>query len=128
MLKDLATESGVQTHFCHVENKPTGTCAVVVVDKERTLTTDLAAACAYDEQHFHANMGIVREAKFIYVTGFFITSSMSTLLRAAKYANDNNIPFGFNLSAVFLQHIEKENVLKACEHADFIFGNEDEAG
>jgi adenosine kinase len=127
-LKDMAEESGVTPHFCHVENKPTGTCAVVVSNKERTLTTDLAAACAYNEQHFHANIDVLAEAKFIYITGFFISSSMPTLLRAAKYANDNDIPFGFNLSAVFLQHTEKENVLKALEYADFVFGNEDEAG
>lgn len=113
--------------FCVSEDKPTGCCAVVIYNKERTLTTDLAAACAYEEAHFDANMAVIEAAKFIYTTGYFITSSMPTLLKAAAYANENDVPFGFNFSAVFLQFIEKDNMMKAIEAADFIFCNEDEA-
>ena len=72
-------------------------------------------------------MEVVKKAKFIYTTGFFITSSMPSLLKVAAYANENDVPFGFNFSAVFLQFIEKENMLKAIEAADFIFCNEEEA-
>lgn len=125
-LETLCTEAGVTTNFHVSEDKPTGCCAVVIYNKERTLTTDLAAACAYQESHFDANMDTVKKAKFIYTTGYFITSSMPTLLKAAAYANENDVPFGFNFSAVFLQFIEKDNMLKAIEAADFIFANEDE--
>lgn len=47
--KELCAEAGVTTHFCKVQDRPTGTCAVVVVNKERTLTTNLGAAEAYTE-------------------------------------------------------------------------------
>ena len=127
-LSDLCKEAGVTTHFCESEDKPTGTCAVVVYNKERTLTTDLAASCAFQESHFDSNMDVVKTAKFVYTTGYFITSSMPSLLKAAAYANENDVPFGFNFSAVFLQFIEKDNMMKAIEAADFIFMNEDEAG
>jgi adenosine kinase len=126
-LAKLCEEAGVTTHFCESEDKPTGCCAVVIYNKERTLTTDLAAACAYKEDHFDANMEVVKKAKFIYTTGYFITSSMPSLIKAAAYANENDVPFGFNFSAVFLQFIEKDNMMKAIEAADFVFLNEDEA-
>lgn len=72
-------------------------------------------------------MAAVQKAKIIYSTSFFITSCREALLEVGKYASDNNVPFGFNLSAVFLIQFELETVLKALEHADFVFANEDEA-
>ena len=47
-------------------------------------------------------MDILKKAKFIYTTGYFITSSPASLFKAAAYANANDVPLGFNLSAVFL--------------------------
>jgi hypothetical protein len=40
-------KSGVHGNFCKDPVEVTGTCAVVVVDKERTLCANLAAACKY---------------------------------------------------------------------------------
>ena len=120
-------EVGVTTNFCKSEDKPTACCAVLVYNQDRTLTTDLAAAQAYEESHFDANMDVLKKAKFIYTTGYFITSSPASLAKAAAYANENDVPFGFNLSAVFLQFIEKDNLMKGIEAADFVFCNEDEA-
>lgn len=128
-LAKIVADGAVTGNFHYAEKEPTGICACLVdAKKERTLTTDLAAACVYQESHLEANKSVLDKAKFIYTTGFFITSSMPSLLNVATYANSNDIPLGFNLSAVFLQFIEKDNVLKAIEHADYVFGNEDEAG
>jgi sugar/nucleoside kinase (ribokinase family) len=44
-----------------------------------------------------------------------------------KFKSKNNIPFGFNFSAVFLLMFELDNILAALEHADYLFTNEDEA-
>ena len=126
-LEEIVAKDGVTGNFHIAEDKQTGVCAVIVDQKkERSLTTDLAAACAYQPTHLEANKAVLDKAKFIYTTGYFITSSMPSLLQVAEYANTNDIPLGFNLSAVFLQFIEKDNVLKAIEHADYVFGNEDE--
>ena len=38
----------------------------------------------------------------MYSSAFFITSNFEALKKFAMYAAENNIPFGFNLSAVFL--------------------------
>ena len=100
-------EEGVTGYFHKDQTgKSSAVCAVVISGKERTLTTDLAAACAYQESHFDANQSLLDNCKFIYVTAYFITSCAPVLYRAAAYANERNIPFGFNLSAVFLQLFE----------------------
>jgi len=109
------------------EDTPTGTCAVIVVDKDRTLCANLAAACKYQMSHLEANMAALAKAKLIYTTSFFITSNVEALMKVAAYATENDIPMGFNLSAVFLLMFELNNVLPALEHADYLFANEDEA-
>lgn len=43
-----------------------------------------------------------------------------------QYAADNDKPFAFNLSAVFLILFELEALKKALPFADYIFANEDE--
>jgi adenosine kinase len=119
-------DEGVQSNF-HVDAEtPTGTCAVVVVNKDRALCANLAAACKYNIDHLEANIAQLESAKIIYSTGFFITSSVPSLMRVAKYAHENDKPFAFNLSAVFLIQFELANVQAALEYADYVFANEDE--
>ena len=48
-------------------------------------------------------------------------------MKVAKYATDNDIPFGLNLSAPFLIQFNLPQVLQALEHASYVFGNEDES-
>lgn len=124
--KDL-TDNGITGCFHKDAETPTGTCAVVVVEKERTLCANLAAACKYQMEHLKTNWDHLKTAKIIYTTSFFITSNVEALLEVAKFATDNKIPFGFNLSALFLIQFELKNVLAGLEHADYVFANEDEA-
>ena len=95
--------------------------------KERSLCANLAAACKYNIDHLHNNTQPWKTASIIYTTSFFLTSNPTALHEVAKYASDNDIPFGYNFSAVFLLQFELENVLKALVHADYLFANEDEA-
>jgi len=127
VLEDDLKNNGITGNFHKDAETPTGTCAVVVVDKERALCANLAAACKYSSDHLKANMATLANAKIIYSTSFFITSNAGALHEVGKYASDNDIPFGFNLSAVFLLQFELNNVLTALEHADYVFANEDEA-
>lgn len=99
--KDLS-DSGMTGNFHKDAETPTGTCAVLVVNKDRTLCANLAAACKYDIAHLRNNMDSLRKAKMIYSTSFFITSSPESLKEVGQFASDNNVPFAFNLSAVFL--------------------------
>ena len=124
--KDLQ-DNGITGNFDKNEDTATGTCAVIVVEKERTLCANLAAACKYSTAHLEANWDTLKNAKIIYSTSFFITSNVEALMKVAKYANENDIPLGFNLSAVFLLQFELQNVIPALECADYVFANEDEA-
>jgi adenosine kinase len=126
LAKDLS-DNGITGNFYMDETAPTGTCAVLVQDQERTLVANLAAACNYNIDHLRANMDALKNAKLIYSTSFFITSNKEALLEVGKFASDNDVPFGFNLSAVFLIQFFSETVFAALEHADFVFANEDEA-
>ena len=72
-------------------------------------------------------MDSLRNASYIYSTSFFITSNPAALQEVGQFASDNNIPFGFNLSAEFLLMFELENVMKSLKHADYLFANEHEA-
>lgn len=94
---------------------------------ERSLCANLAAACKYSPDHLQSHMGELDKAKLIYTTGFFITSSVESLLKVASYATEKDIPMGFNLSAPFLIQFELDNVKAALKHADFVFCNEDES-
>ena len=47
-------------------------------------------------------------------------------MKVGQYCAENNKPFGFNLSAVFLIEFELEKVLSVIKYADFVFANEDE--
>ncbi len=98
-----------------------------MVEKERTLCANLAAACKYSIQHLNDNINTLHDSKIIYTSSFFITSNFEALVQVAEFATNNNIPFGFNLSAVFLIQFELEKVKKGIEHSDYLFANEDEA-
>ena len=111
VLEQEIADQKINGNFHKDTETPTGTCAVLVVDKERSLCANLAAACKYSPEHLANNMAALDSAKFIYSTGFFITSSVESLFRVAKYATDNDVPFGFNLSAVFLLEFEIANIL-----------------
>jgi adenosine kinase len=68
---------------------PTGTCAVLVKDKDRTLCANLAAACKYSPEHLSRNFSALDKAKIIYTTSFFITSSNESLQKVANYATQH---------------------------------------
>ena len=55
-LEKAVAEAGMQGHFAKDSETKTGTCAVVVVGKERTLCANLAACCKYPLEHLESHM------------------------------------------------------------------------
>jgi len=53
--KDLS-DNGITGNFHKDDTNPTGTCGVIVVDQDRTLVANLAAACNYSIDHLRGNM------------------------------------------------------------------------
>lgn len=127
VLEKELSDNGIHGLFHKEEATPTGSCAVLVHKKERTLCANLAACLKYPTSHLRENMKAIENAKFLYTSAFFITSNFEALTEYAKYAVDNNKPLGFNLSATFLLQFHTEQVNSIIEYADYVFCNEDEA-
>ena len=129
MLKTCAEKDGVTT-FYHVDEKtPTGACAVLITDHNRSLVANLSAANCYVPDHLTSKeiWPVVENADLYYVGGFFLTVSPESIMKVAEHACENNKMFCMNLSAPFLSEFFKKPMLDALPYWDVIFGNETEA-
>jgi len=128
-LEDCAKNDGVLTHYMKDESTPTGTCAVLVKDGERSLIANLAAANNFKPSHLEssASHAIYEKAQFYYIAGFFLTVSVESLVIVAEHALAKNKTFCLNLSAPFIIDFFGDQVATALEYADYVFCNESEA-
>lgn len=128
-LQDCATKDGVLTHYMKDDTTPTGTCAVLVKDGERSLIANLAAANNFKPSHLETaeSRAIYETAKIYYIAGFFLTVSVESLVIVAEHALANDKTFCLNLSAPFIIDFFGDQVATALEYADYLFCNESEA-
>lgn len=128
-LEEKARADGVNVVYQRNESLPTGTCAVALTGHHRSLCANLAAANSFTIDHIvePKNREILNNAKYFYVTGFFLTASAATIQAVAKHANSHNATFLMNLSAPFLAQFYKKDLIEALIYADIVFGNELEA-
>lgn len=128
-LEEKAHADGVNVVYQQNALLPTGTCAVALTGHHRSLCANLSAANTFTIDHINEpkNAQIINNAKYFYVTGFFLTASAVTVQAIAKHAHSVNAPFLFNLSAAFLAQFYKKDLMEAVAYADIVFGNELEA-
>ncbi len=128
-LKDCASNDGVLVHYMVDESTPTGTCAVLVKDGERSLIANIAAANNFKKSHLETpeSEQIYSAAKFYYIAGFFLTVSVESLVHVAEHALANDKTFCLNLSAPFIIDFFGDQVATALPYADYVFCNESEA-
>merc|ERR1711935_1299874 len=109
--------------------KPTGACAALIKDGERSLVTNLDAANNFKPSHLETEEAkkIIELAKIYYCAGFFLTVSVPSLVKVGEHAVANNKTFCLNLSAPFIVDFYGDQMATAMEYADFLFGNESEA-
>ena len=129
LLKAGAEKDGVAMPVAISTEAATGTCAVVVVDKERSLVANLAAAAKFPHEHVknEAVAAGIEKAQVYYISGFFLTTCAPALMDVAKHANENDKVFTMNLSAPFIIDFFGAVLNPALEYADILFGNETEA-
>lgn len=129
ILTKAARDAGVDVKFQYTTKEPTGTCAVVCTDKNRSLVANLAAANCFTEEHLDdkANWAAVEKSEFIYFGGYPLTVCPAAMVRIAKFAAEKNKVVAMNMSAPFLCTFFKEHMLKMLPYADYWFGNESEA-
>ncbi|CAN4126146.1 unnamed protein product [Withania somnifera] len=127
-MKKNAKDAGVNVRYSEDES-PTGTCAVCVLDSERSLVANLSAANCYKVDHLkrQENWALVEKAKYFYIAGFFLTVSPESIQLVAEHAAAKNKVFSMNLSAPVICEFFKDQQEKFLPYMDFVFGNEAEA-
>jgi adenosine kinase len=128
-LRKSATADGVNVCYQVDSEAATGTCGVLIKDKERSLIANLAAANNYKIDHLESEeiTAVWEAAKFYYIAGFFLTVSPPSIMKVANHAKDNNKVFCMNLSAPFITQFFTDPLMAALPFCDFVFGNESEA-
>jgi len=131
-LREACLAAKVTPLYLEDDTAPTGTCAVLIDDKERALIANLAAANKYTpEKHFTLPVvkAAIGSAKFFYCSGFFLTVSPPAMMTVATHASKSGKTFGLNLAAPFLTDVPpfKKAMLDLMPVTDYVFGNEVEA-
>ena len=124
-------EDGVQVKYLVNPELPTGTCAVLITNNNRSLVANLSAANTYKIDHLKQpeNWSIVEKASIYYSAGFFLTVSPDSMIEVGKHAVEEGKTMCFNLSAPFLMQVPPffEAMKKVLPYVDVCFGNETEA-
>lgn len=70
ILEDKATTDGLNVQYQYTDQEPTGTCAVLITGKERSLCANLAAANCFSLSHIEKpeNKHLIDIAKYIYIS------------------------------------------------------------
>jgi adenosine kinase len=128
-LEKCATEDGVLVHYQKSSTVPTGTCAVLIHGGERSLIANLAAANSFSAIHLESSVSkeMISRAHIYYVSGFFLTVSLESILVIANAAVERSKIFAMNLSAPFVCECFADRLAACIQFCDFIFGNESEA-
>lgn len=126
-LAKCAQNDGVSVYYSEDATTATGTCAVLINKKERSLVANLSAANNYKVSHLDTCSSVWKSSQIYYNSGFFLTVSPDAMMQVAKYANQNNRKFCMNLSAEFLVQFFEEPMMKLMPYVDILFGNESEA-
>jgi len=129
-LKSTTTSAGVDCFFMEEEKTPTGTCAVCVTGKERSLVANLAAANEFKKSHCEKERAqkMIDSAQIVYSAGFFLTVSPDTMMMLGEHCRANQKKtYCLNLSAEFICQFFKDPMLALLPLVDILFSNEDEA-
>lgn len=129
ILKERAVADGLNVRYQYTDKEPTGTCAVLITGKERSLCANLAAANCFTKSHIEVpeNKELIDAAIYFYISGFFLTVNPEVIQTVAKHACENNKMFMMNLSAPFICEHFKKQLADALPYVDILFGNETEA-
>ncbi|MEL6413142.1 MAG: PfkB family carbohydrate kinase, partial [Bacteroidota bacterium] len=129
LLLEAMTSAGVGAVYQVRKKERTGICAALINREKRCLVTELNAAVNFDADiHNDAAIdGALSEACLIYVGGYMWTSSPSTVVAVANYANENNVPLAMNLHASYLCSFFASPEYDILPQIDYLFGNAREA-
>lgn len=127
-MREEATSDGVNVLYQVDPDQPTGTCAVLITGHARSLIANLAAANHFKPAHLEVPecKAAYEKAQYIYITGFFLTVSLESILAFGKHFAEEGKVVCMNLSAPFIVQFFTDQFLAALPYTDYIFGNETE--
>uniref|UniRef100_A0A5S6QWU7 Adenosine kinase n=1 Tax=Trichuris muris TaxID=70415 RepID=A0A5S6QWU7_TRIMR len=128
ILKSKCKEVGLNAMYQVHATERTGACAVCLSGTSRSLCADLGAAVQFTVDHLRtsAHQEVIQKAEYYYIAGFFISSSLPSIMEISEHACVENKCFIMNLSAPFIASM-KEEFSKLLPFVDILFGNEKEA-
>jgi len=128
-LRKSAVGDGVAVHYQVDPVAPTGTCAVLVTNKDRSLVANLGAASNYKLDHLQSApiQELIKKAQVFYTTGYFLIVSPDSVLSLGKHAAEHNKHLVLNISAPFIVDFYSQHLTNAIPYADIVIANESEA-
>jgi len=127
ILQKSLSSLGVEANFDTYNGCASGTCACLVVGKERTLVANLGAALhlSLDFVKSEKITKLLSQASIVYCEGFFLnlTANPAVALYVATYCSENDVILSYNLSAPYLCSIFKDSWAQVMPCIDVIFGN-----
>lgn len=126
IMKEKIEEEGVIVRYKECDEKPTGTCIVLITHHglNRSLVSFPAAARLLQPEHI--NWEIVHQSRVIYSAGFTIVANFPVVVALAEHAADSGKLFCLNLSACYVCQTQTEKLLQLIPFIDILFGNESE--
>jgi adenosine kinase len=126
-LSRILRSEGVTPYYHKKSTASTGSCAVLVHNKERSLVSNPGAARTYHISHLKSIWPTVAAAEMYMSSCFFFRSSLDSLWEVANYAVANNKAFALNLASTPLIHVYSDTILAMFPACDYVFCNESEA-
>jgi adenosine kinase len=104
-LEAAARKDNVRVEYLKDATHPTGTCAVLIHEKERSLVANLGAANHYKISHLESPLmqAVVAQARIFYSAGFFLTVSPDSMVAVGKHAAETGKIYMTNLSGEWRQ-------------------------
>eukprot|EP01061_Rhynchopus_euleeides_P003669 TRINITY_DN1296_c0_g1_i2.p1 TRINITY_DN1296_c0_g1~~TRINITY_DN1296_c0_g1_i2.p1 ORF type:complete len:362 (+),score=76.60 TRINITY_DN1296_c0_g1_i2:217-1302(+) len=131
VLLESLKKAGVTPLLERNSEHPTGTCACLIVGKERSLIANLGAAIQFSMKHFNSPdvQQAIQRAGIFYSAGFFLNtaSSPEAPLAIAKHCAEQGKVFAMNLSAPYLCDAFKDVWSEVMPYVDYLFGNKNDA-
>lgn len=127
ILASKAEDSGLRTVLQTTDQASTAKCATLLTDQNRSMVAHLGAATKFTDDHLDNdnNMYYVKNSEIFYITGFFFSTCMDSVVRIAKFCQENDRLLCVNLSALFLTQFFKKELMQILPYVDILFGNDD---
>jgi sugar/nucleoside kinase (ribokinase family) len=124
---DEVAKVGIKYKPNIIENKPTGTCLILITpDGERTMLTCLAASQDFNPQHLDEEL--IATSEWLYIEGYKLSETLGadSVQKAIKIAKKNGTKISLTASDVFIINACRDNFMNVLSNADLIFCNKNE--